>query len=174
MLDTNTTKETFFNANTVKNNLKQTTMQSKIQTTNQPTMKHKIEQKMHLEPKQQEIQNYKSTCCNCYDKSNNDVRCCGACVLYPNIFVCNDKTKNCNECCSKDPSNSWCFINPEQYFNSGCFLTSSGYGSEPEWCCTLFAGIVLGKFALTFPFLLCSILNCGINCCCCTERNYFF
>ena len=163
----NTTKNSDKNgdiyANTIKNNLilqqpknieknKDTSKEEKIDTTN--TEKYK--------------------CCECYYKDTLDSRCCGLCFYFGDSIYCDKKNKCCYNCISSDISDIWCFNNPNDYFSSGCFLTSSGYGKEPECFCTVFAGIVLCKFALTFPWLLCSMLNGTINCVCGTNKNYLF
>ena len=114
-------------------------------------------------------------CCECYHKDTTDARCCGLCFHCGDYIYCENKDKCCHNCITSNLEDSCCFKTPNEYFASGCFLTSSGYGNhEPECFCTLFAGIVLCKFALTFPFLLCSILNGTINCVCDTNKNYLF
>ena len=116
----------------------------------------------------------KYKCCECYYRDTLDSRCCGICFYCGDFIYCKKDNKCCNNCISPDLTESWCFKNPYDYFNSGCFLTSGGYGNEPDCCCTVFAGVVLCKFALTSPWLLCSIFNGSINCVCGTDKNYLF
>ena len=116
----------------------------------------------------------KCKCCECYYRDTLDSRCCGICFYCGDSIYCKKEKKCCNNCISSDLSESWCFKNPYDYFNSGCFLTSGGYGNEPDCCCTVFAGVVLCKFALTSPWLLCSMPNGSINCVCGTDKNYLF
>ena len=116
----------------------------------------------------------KYKCCECYYRDTLDSRCCGICFYCGDSIYCKKENKCCNNCISPDLSESWCFKNPYDYFNSGCFLTSGGYGNEPDCCCTVFAGVVLCKFAFTSPWLLCSIFNGSINCVCGTDKNYLF
>lgn len=113
-----------------------------------------------------------SNFCNCYNKENIDARCCGACYYCGDYIYCKNENLWCYKCCSEDCN--YCFNNPNEYFKSGCFQTSSGPGIETDCLCTLFAGIILCKFALTFPFLLCSFCNGTLNCICNTNRNYLF
>jgi hypothetical protein len=113
-------------------------------------------------------------CCGCCRNDTEEARCCGLCFYCGEYIYCNNKDKCCYKCITADVENSWCFKNPCEYFESGCFLTDDGNGNEPECCCTLFAGICLCKFAVTSPWLLCSIFNGFINCICGTDKNYLF
>lgn len=113
-------------------------------------------------------------CCECYNKENLDSRCCGICFYCGDYIYCDNEKKYCYNCITSDIYDIWCFNNPNEYFKSGMFLTSGGYGNEPDICCTLFAGIILCKFALTLPCLICSTFNGTINCICRTNRNYLF
>ena len=113
-------------------------------------------------------------CCECYNKENLDSRCCGICFYCGDYIYCDNENKYCYNCITSNIYDVWCFNNPNEYFKSGMFLTSSGYGNEPDICCTLFAGIILCKFALTLPCLICSTFNGTINCICRTNRNYLF
>jgi hypothetical protein len=114
------------------------------------------------------------TCCKCFHKENLDSRCCGICFYCGEYIYCKKESGFCYGCITSDTNDVWCVKNPCEYFNSGLFLTSGGYGKEPDWFCTLFAGLILCKFALTFPCLLCSFVNGSINCICRTNRNYLF
>lgn len=115
-----------------------------------------------------------SKLCKCCEPLE-DSRCCGAFYLCGDKIYCDNEKQCCYKCCSKNTDDKWCPVNPSEYFSSGCFLTSSGSGSEPDCLCTLFAGILLGKFALTFPFLLGSVFNLTMNCVCNTNnKNYLF
>lgn len=116
----------------------------------------------------------KYKCCECYYRDTLDSRCCGICFYCGDSIYCEKNKTCCTHCISPDLSESWCFKNPYDYFNSGCFLTSGGYGNEPDCCCTVFAGVVLCKFALTSPWLLCSMCNGSINYVCGTDKNYLF
>jgi hypothetical protein len=152
------TKSENIEANTIKNNL----------ILQQPNCK---KENKSLEPKTEKC-NYK--CCECYYKETLDSRCCGLCFYCGEYIYCEKETKCCYNCITSNLEDTWCLNNPIEYFHSGLFLTSGGYGHSPDCCCTLFAGIFLGKFALTFPCLLCSIFNGTINCVCGTDKNYLF
>lgn len=161
--DVDTDTHTHIEATTIINNL----------ILQQPTNKDKDKNKDTNTSKDKKIDNTeKYNCCECYYRDTLDSRCCGLCFYCGDYIYCK-KEKNCfNNCISPDLSESWCFKNPYEYFASGCFLTSGGYGNEPDCCCTVFAGVVLCKFALTFPWLLCSTVNGAINCMCETDKNY--
>ena len=150
-------------ANTIKNNL--ILQQPKINNTYTVTDLNQPKNKKQ----------YKSCkCCECYYKDTLDSRCCGLCFYCGDYIYCENKGECCYNCITSDldKNNIWCFKNPIDYFNSGCFLTSSGYGNSPDCFCTVFAGIILCKFALTTPWLLCSMFNGTINCICNTNKNY--
>jgi hypothetical protein len=113
-------------------------------------------------------------CCKCYNKENLDSRCCGICFYCGDYIVCDNKDKCCYNCIASDIHDVWCLNNPNEYFKSGLFLSSGGYGNETDCCCTLFVGIIFCKFVLTLPCLICSSFNGIINCICRTNRNYLF
>ena len=157
----NANKANAIKANTIKNNL----------ILQQPNLEKKgNKDDKNFEKKYKCCNNF----CKCYHKETLDSRCCGLCFYCGEYIYCDKEGKCCYNCITSDLEQKWCLNNPNEYFKSGLFLTSGGYGNEPDCCCTLFAGIVLGKFALTFPCLLCSILNGTMNCVCGTDKNYLF
>ncbi len=156
----NIIKENIIKANTIKNNL----------ILQQPNLEKKTEKDNKNDEKKSEFCN----CCKCYHKDTLDSRCCGICFYCGEYIYCEKENKCCYKCITSELEDKWCLNNPNEYFKSGLFLTSGGYGHEPDCFCTVFAGIVLCKFALTFPCLLCSILNGTINCVCGTDKNYLF
>ena len=156
----NAIKENIIKANTIKNNL----------ILQQPNLEKKTENNNKNDEKKSKYCNY----CKCYHKETLDSRCCGICFYCGEYIYCEKENKCCYKCITSDLEDKWCLNNPNEYFKSGLFLTSGGYGHEPDCFCTVFAGIVLCKFALTFPCLLCSILNGTMNCVCGTDKNYLF
>ena len=156
----NTIKENIIKANTIKNNL----------ILQQPNLEKKTENNNKNDETKYEFCN----CCECYYKDTLDSRCCGICFYCGEYIYCEKENKCCYKCITSDLEEQWCLNNPNEYFKSGLFLTSGGYGNKPDCFCTVFAGIVLCKFALTFPCLLCSILNGTMNCVCGTDKNYLF
>ena len=163
--ETNTETDKNIEANTIKNNLILQQPKNKDKDTCTDISKEKKLGNTNTE-------NY--NCCECYYKDTLDSRCCGLCFYCGDYIYCENKDKCCYNCITSDldKDNIWCFKNPIDYFNSGCFLTSSGYGNSPDCFCTVFAGIILCKFALTTPWLLCSMFNGTINCICDTNKNY--
>ena len=155
-------------ANTIKNNL---ILQQPDFKNNE--VKKEVKKVKEVKKEENEVKT-KYKCCECYYKDTLDSRCCGICFYCGEYIYCEKENKCCYKCITSDLEEQWCLNNPNEYFKSGLFLTSSGYGHEPDCFCTIFAGIVLCKFALTFPCLLCSILNGTINCVCCTDKNYLF
>jgi hypothetical protein len=159
------TTKNIIKANTIKNNL----------ISLQPDFKKNEAKKEEKEKKlENNVKKEENKCCECYNKETLDSRCCGLCFYCGEYIYCVKENKCCYNCITSDLEDKWCVNNPCEYFNSGLFLTSSGYGNEPDCFCTVFAGIVLCKFALTFPWLLCSMCNGTINCICETDKNYLF
>ena len=170
------TTKNIIKANTIKNNLisqqpdfKKNEVKKEVKEVKKEVKKEENEVK-----KEENEVKTKYKCCECYYKETLDSRCCGLCFYCGEYIYCEKENKCCYKCITSDLEEKWCLNNPSEYFKSGLFLTSSGYGHEPDCFCTVFAGIMLGKFALTFPCLLCSILNGTINCVCCTDKNYLF
>ena len=159
----NVIKANTIKANTIKNNL----------IYQQPDFK-KNEAKTGTKKEEIIKTENKYKCCECYYKETLDSRCCGLCFYCGDYIYCVKENKCCYNCITPDLNDVWCVNNPCEYFKSGLFLTSGGYGHEPDWCCTLFGGICLCKFPLTLPCLLCSFFNGSINCICKTNRNYLF
>ena len=134
-----------------------------------------LNSKQNLQRKSTEqISNKSFHCCECYYKKTRDSRCCGLCFYCGKYIYCNKEHKCCYKCCTPDLKDVWCFRNPSEYFDSGCFLTASGPGTETDCLCTIIVGFCLCKFPLTFPFLLCSVCNGTINYICGTDKNYLF
>jgi len=97
-------------------------------------------------------------CCDCYNKSSIDARCCGACYC-----CCPEKTKEyqCNVC-----PNTFCI-----YWNSGYVQTEAINGSpDTNGCCCMLCFPV--KFTLFFPCFLGSVFNNCINYMRDTDLNY--
>ena len=108
------------------------------------------------------IEQPKNSFCGCYDKElSNDMRCCGLCYCYCQNLNKEDQCNCCNETF-------------KEYYNSGYFITTSGYGNTEEPCencvCTIMC--LPFKFPLFFSCFLGSIFNNMINICRNTNNNY--
>ena len=101
---------------------------------------------------------YNLFCCKtgCYRKDSPDMRCCGLCYM-----------------CSDEPTDGCCIPTMTEYFKSGLWKTTDGYGSDSDnYCCTIICLPV--KIPLCFPCLLATIFNSIINSCRGTNNNYLF
>ena len=101
--------------------------------------------------------------CCCYNKQSKDMRCCGLCYTF--CYVPN-----------KDDQCYMCLNTFEEYYTSGYFITTCGYGKTDDECenCVPTTLCLPIKLPIFFTCLLGSIFNNCINYCRVTNANYLF
>ena len=125
-----------------------------IKINDQKNMQKNIQNNIQKKEKENKM------CC-CYNKASKDMRCCGLCYTF--CYITN-----------KDDQCFMCLNTFEEYYTSGYFITTCGYGETNEDCenCVPTVFCLPVKLPLFLPCLLGSIFNNCINCCRDTDANY--